>query len=166
MYVLIKKTYIWFWKICTYGFKNMVSIMYVSNTYNLKKITCRWGWTTINGRWWKHIDGRKGPNGWMLTNVTHKLMDVGQNYNKQRRTVTLVKLWRTMLDGDYNKWWWHWMATMIMTTLDNDYDGDGAGWQWHLMATVTTMTMVVKQQLRWWQHHKIICVCELSNDGM
>jgi hypothetical protein len=35
------KTYIWFWRIRTYGFKKMVSNMYVHNTYDLKNITCQ-----------------------------------------------------------------------------------------------------------------------------
>jgi hypothetical protein len=55
---IIKKTCILSWKICKFGLKNTILDTYVHNTYDLKNMVRRQGWTVIDGhQWMEGLDG-------------------------------------------------------------------------------------------------------------
>jgi hypothetical protein len=117
MYILILKTYIWSWRIHTYGLKNMVSDTYVCNTYDLKNMAYRWeiqwwtvvgGQTFMDGRWWTDGIGQKEPNGRNQTNETGRMKP-----NKCNRTngtgQTELDKWNRTNKTRWTKPDWQWL---------------------------------------------------------
>jgi hypothetical protein len=122
MYVLIKKTYIWSWKIHTYGLKNMVLDIYVRSTYDLKNMPRWWGWTATDRCWWTDVSG------WISVDGRGQMNGRWSTSDKIVTEVTLMKLWQTTMDGDSDGWQLRWTATMI------DDNGDGR-WLWRTTTT-------------------------------
>jgi len=136
------KTYIWSWRICTYGLKNMILYTYVRNTYDLKNTVCQRGWTTTNECQWMEGAERTEPDG-RTSNESWRTSDrMMTNGDKQQHWRNYDR-WRWMVDDD--RWWmemdgvWRRMAT----TTDGNYNGWRLQWTMMvtMMATMTTMML-------------------------